>query len=108
MADAALSRGIVPLSPRASDVPFDVAWIDDDVLVLVEVKSLTLMNERDQLRYGLGQLAEYAHHYRADDRSVRLFLVVEGQAPSSRWSAVARSVGVEVVGEHQLDGLFVK
>ena len=34
---------------------FDIAWDDDDDIVVAEVKSLTTRNEEKQLRLALGQ-----------------------------------------------------
>jgi len=48
------SLGIQPLDPASSDPPFDLAWWQEGILYVAEVKSLTRDNEEHQLRLGGG------------------------------------------------------
>jgi hypothetical protein len=65
----------------------------DGNVTLVEVKSLTEANATAQPRTGLGQLLDYADHFR--DRPVRRVLRVE-RAPGdkARWRRICEEAGV--------------
>jgi hypothetical protein len=56
-----LDAGITPLSPSNETCDFDIAWNSEYEKVVCEVKSLSAENERHQIRFGLGQVLEYAH-----------------------------------------------
>jgi hypothetical protein len=90
------SSGLVPLSPAAGDPPFDLAWRDGADLHVAEVKSTTAMNEKHQLRLGLGQLLYYRHALSAGSTTVHATLYVERQPTDPAWSELCQSLGVTV------------
>ena len=55
-----IDAGIAPISPRAHEPRFDIAWTRDGPVFVAEVKSLTQENEVRQVRYGIGQVLDYA------------------------------------------------
>lgn len=55
-----IDAGIAPMSPNAREPRFDIAWTRDDCVFVAEVKSLTHENEVRQIRYGIGQVLDYA------------------------------------------------
>lgn len=87
--------GYEPLSPAASAVKFDLAWVHGDTIWVAEVKSLTEQNESIQLRLGLGQVLEYqwrlAQHH---DQPVRASLVTEREPTDPAWRQIAEDTGV--------------
>lgn len=52
-------HGFAGRLPAVGEPLYDLAWIDGDVLTVAEVKSLTALNEEQQLRLGLGQVLRY-------------------------------------------------
>jgi hypothetical protein len=87
--------GISPLSPRASDPPFDVGWRYGGRLFIAEVKSLTAQNEEHQLRLGLGQVLRYRWALSCGaKRTVEALLVPEEDPRDPSWSEVCLSAGV--------------
>ena len=84
MADLATSAGYTPESPSGDGPNFDVGWWDGDTFVIVEVKSLSVTNEVGQMRLGVGQVLDYAHHYQSNGQAVRAVLAVERE-PQARW-----------------------
>lgn len=110
LADYVRSLGVEPRSPRAAEPQFDLAWQYDGTTVVVEVKSATDANHRQQARLGVGQVLEYAailqDNAPADYRTVLLL----GQPPEPLDYLLAANSGVLVIGEAQfnelaLDGL---
>jgi hypothetical protein len=74
-------------------VDFDLAWLEAEVLIAVEVKSLTEVNQDRQLRLGLGQVLDYQHILearrtfhagRAGGGAGAERSAMEGSVPSSR------------------------
>lgn len=89
LADALAARGLVPLSPVGADPRFDVAWKHYGVAFVVEVKSLTDVNEEKQLRLGLGQVLTYAHLLDWPGvQSTRPVLAVERQPAADHWTTL--------------------
>jgi hypothetical protein len=84
-------HGIAVRSPRGG-VNYDLAWADKDVQFVGEVKSLHDLNERHQLRLGIGQVLEYAH--RLDARPV---LIVERKPSEMYWQSVCEHLGIRLV-----------
>jgi hypothetical protein len=54
-----------------------VAWEDDNAIWVAEVKSLTPTNEKDQLRYALGQVLQYRHLLDGGTKPVRAVIATE-------------------------------
>jgi hypothetical protein len=89
--------GLTPLSHRPNvDPPFDVAWREDDVLCVAEVKSLTQTNQEKQLRLALGQVLRYAHQLSAGGREVVPIIVAEREPTDESWPALCASLGVRL------------
>lgn len=99
------ARGLVPLSSAAGNAEFDVAWEDGDGLWVVEVKSLTTLNETRQLRLGLGQILHYQATLAADGRPVHAVLAVEREPSSAAWAALCADHGVALVWPETFDSL---
>lgn len=98
LAEMARQCGYSPISPAMGDPNFDLAWFDGEGrCVVVEVKSLTLTNEPQQLRLGLGQILDFAHEIRRSGHPVRPVLAVEREPTEPRWVGVCRDAGVELV-----------
>lgn len=92
------TAGLLPLSPRGGDEPFDVAWVADGVLHVCEVKSLTDANQESQLRLGLGQLLGYLYRTKTEHwlgiHRKRGVLAVEGPPKHLDWLDVCAEHGV--------------
>jgi hypothetical protein len=89
--------GLAPLSHRPNvDPPFDVAWREDDVVCVAEVKSLTPANQEKQLRLALGQVLRYAHQLGAGGREVVPVIVAEREPTDESWAALCASLGVRL------------
>lgn len=86
----------------------DIAWESDDgLVVIVEVKSITPLNERHQLRLGLGQILDYASTFRATGWRVLPVLAVSRPVEAGNWRAVCESVGVRFVASDSLFELLL-
>lgn len=93
LADAVHAAGFEPESPNGSTL-FDLAWREDEVLWVAEVKSLTRTNEERQLRLGLGQVLRYRQLLAGHAREVRAMLYVERRPRDAAWIDVCASVDV--------------
>ena len=102
LAEAVKEAGLLPLSPQVGDPNFDLAWWEDDVLTVVEIKSLTKSNETPQLRSGLGQILDYAHLLRSRGHTVRPVLLVERPPISPHWTDLCRDHDVQLASDHDL------
>lgn len=101
------AHGLEPLSPEVGDPQFDIAWIQDGVAFITEVKSLTEANEDRQLRLGLGQVLTYVHlldwpHVDA----VRAVLAVEQQPTADYWETLCAEHGVILTWPEAYEELF--
>lgn len=89
LAEVLVAHGLAPMSPVPGDPQFDLAWKEEGVAFVVEVKSLTEANEEKQLRLGLGQLLSYVHLLDWEDaETVRGVLAVERQPTADYWSTL--------------------
>jgi hypothetical protein len=86
-------RGLNPRSPRPDEPNFDLAWVNQKVSWIAEVKSLTKANEEKQLRLGLGQLLRY-RQVLSSKGPVRAVLVAERQPTDETWEALCRELNV--------------
>ncbi|HEX4805066.1 MAG TPA: hypothetical protein VFU94_04125 [Conexibacter sp.] len=93
LADMVSAAGYEPRSPDGTAF-FDLAWHEEDVLWVAEVKSLTAANEERQLRLGLGQLLRYRHMLAGQAREVRAMLYVERRPRDNAWIEVCEAVDV--------------
>lgn len=85
-----------PTMPR-----FDVGWsdwVDNDVLFIAEVKSLTDGSETQQIRLAIGQVLDYVYAVSASPaaagKKIRPVIVVERQPSDARWVAIAEGAGI--------------
>jgi hypothetical protein len=106
LAARARARGLEPLDPPVEGPEYDVAWVEDDVLTVCEVKSLTTANLAGQIRLGLGQLLDYAFTLRRRGYRVRPVLAVEREPASSHWSGLCSEQGVTLVWPEILTDLW--
>jgi len=88
------SLGFEPRSPAPGEPQFDAAWGVKPTLRVAEVKSLTLRNEEQQLRLGLGQLLRYRHILSRGGLEIRPYLVVERAPTDMTWVELCRNLGV--------------
>lgn len=92
------SMGATPRSPSSAEPSFDLAWEHDDTIVIVEVKSATDENHRQQARLGIGQVLEYVAIL--NDATVNDYrpVLLLGQPPSNVDYLLAMMSGVVVIG----------
>jgi hypothetical protein len=97
LAAAVRAAGKVPRSPVPGEPAFDLAWEDDGVICVAEVKSLSGTNDEKQLRLALGQVLRYAHLLRAKGRPVRCFIAVESRPADESWFDLCSELGVTLL-----------
>ncbi|MPY12099.1 BRCT domain-containing protein [Arthrobacter bussei] len=90
LADLLILRGLTPLSPFDKKCNFDLAWqLDENIIGVAEVKSITEGNEALQVRHGLGQVLDYGHRMRDRGFHPKLYLVLEKKPQDARhWAAL--------------------
>ena len=98
LANLLRSRSLAPRSPQPGEPQFDVAWLDGQVLFVVEVKSLTKRNEEQQLRLGLGQVLRYRNLLADGRRKVVAVLALERAPLMSAGSHYAGSSACDSCG----------
>jgi hypothetical protein len=109
LAKALRTHGLRPLSPKPSDPQFDIAWVQDDVAFITEVKSLTDANEERQLRLGLGQVLSYAHLLNwPGAHAVRAVLAVERRPTADYWTTLCAEHDVILTWPDAYEDLFVE
>ncbi|MBV9924694.1 MAG: hypothetical protein JOZ96_06585 [Acidobacteria bacterium] len=86
-------HGLDPRSPRPDEPNFDLAWVNQDVSWIAEVKSLTKANEEKQLRLGLGQLLRYRQVLSLQG-PVRAVLVAERQPTDDTWDLLCQELNI--------------
>lgn len=102
------NQGLQPLSPRPGDPQFDIAWMQDGVAYIIEVKSLTHANEERQLRLGLGQVLTYVHLLNWPDvQAVRAVLAVERKPTADYWTTLCAQHDVLLTWPAAYDDLFI-
>ena len=108
-ADAVTAHGLAPLSPTVDDPQFDLAWEQQDGIVVVEVKSLSELTETHQLRLGIGQVIEYRWNL-AGMRSVpvRAVLFVEHEPSNSQWSQLCRDEQITLAWPATLEAALAR
>lgn len=89
-------NGLDPRSPRPDEPNFDLAWVNQNVSWIAEVKSLTRANEEKQLRLGLGQLLRY-RQVLSSKGPVQAVLVAERQPTDQSWAALCQELNVILV-----------
>ncbi len=101
LAEALEARGIDPRSPSGSQPFFDLAFEHDGLRYVVEVKSGNPASQQ-QVRYGVGQVLEYAHLLSSADASVIPVILIES-VPPMPWVDLAGQLGVRVLVAAELD-----
>jgi hypothetical protein len=102
-----MKHGLVPLSPSSGDPQFDIAWMQDGVAFITEVKSLTDANEKWQLRLGLGQVLSYVHLLTWPGvQAVRAVLAVECQPKADYWTTLCAEHDVILTWPEAYNDLF--
>lgn len=92
-----LERGLTPRSPSIGEPNFDLAWDVGQKTYVAEIKSITARNEENQLRLGLGQVLRYRHVLGTGGREVTAVLCVERKPTDSNWTALCRSLGIDLI-----------
>ena len=97
-----------PRSPQSRDPNFDLAWERDDVVYVAEVKSLTLINQEQQLRLGLGQVLRFRHllEQRSGRPTVGV-LALERKPADDAWMQLCNALGIIVVWKGEFSALAV-
>ncbi|MFH8609372.1 hypothetical protein ACH4D5_18025 [Streptomyces sp. NPDC018029] len=107
LAQEAQDRGLIVLSPSATDPDFDLAWRDGrGRLTVCEVKSLMRANETRQLRAGLGQVLDYKDQLTERTTDVAAVLWIEREPAEIRWVNLCRQVGVTLAWPGREDAVF--
>lgn len=101
-----VGHGAVAVEPRGSEPPYDLGWAVGKSSWIAEIKSLTAANEEKQMRYGLGQLLQYATALAG--LNPRLALVVERSPANQDWIATCASVNVTLTWPTAFDLSLVK
>lgn len=87
---------------RAGAVNFDLAWKVAGSLYVAEVKSLHPVNERNQIRLGIGEVIDFAYRL----QGARRVLAVEAEPEDPTWDAICRSANVQLVWPGAFDRLL--
>jgi len=92
------SQGREPLSPRPGDPNFDIAWRDPG-LAIAEMKSLTRVNETQQLRTAIGEIVEFAARVGTAKApvTVKKVIVVEREPSAPHWVETCGSADIRLV-----------
>lgn len=106
LAAIAAERGSTPRSPRKGEPNFDIAWEEGDVLVVIEVKSITGKNAEKQLRLALGQLLRYRDLLEADGRVVECAIALSAAPHDPRWQALCGKYEVGLVWRPELGSML--
>jgi hypothetical protein len=101
LAEALVERGIDPRSPSGSQPFFDLAFEHDGLRYVVEVKGGDPASHQ-QVRYGVGQVLEYAHLLSSADAPVIPVILIES-VPPMPWVDLAVQLGVRVLVATELD-----
>jgi len=90
------SEGIDILDTSSPNV--DLCWKKDDQFYFLEVKSIHDTNENEQIRRGIGQIAEYRHHFEVQGYKVeKAYLAVTKEPTKKHWNEVCSAVGIHLI-----------
>jgi len=99
-------RGFTPRSPKPGEPNYDLAWEEEGVLVVAEVKSVTRRNSEKQLRSALGQVLRYRSLLERGGGEVRSMIALSGAPHDERWVALCEEHDVHLIWMPDLaDGL---
>jgi hypothetical protein len=109
LAEYLAESDLIPLSHRPNvDPAFDVAWRDQGVLYVAEVKSITDANEEKQLRLALGQVLRYSHQLRTGGDHVVPVIVAEREPSDKTWTSLCEALGVRIAWTGAFDRLIAE
>jgi hypothetical protein len=97
--------GVAVRTPKPDEPQYDLAWQEDDVLYVAEVKSLTAANEERQLRLGLGQVLRYAHLLSGRATCIEPVLAAERKPSDDSWAELCSRLGVRLVWPPHFEAL---
>lgn len=100
LADWLRRQGITPL--RAGTVNFDLAWEIEGALYVAEIKSLHELNERNQIRLGIGEVLDFAHRLGGAHK----VLAVEREPSDPEWLEVCSDAGIQLVWPSRFEFLL--
>jgi hypothetical protein len=106
LAEVVRLAGHEPLSPRPSEPQYDLAWIAANEIWIVEVKSLTAVNELSQMHQAIGQVTDYAHRIEPGPKIVRKAIAVEQQPRGAHWFGLLRDQGIVLAWPTVFEQLF--
>ncbi len=95
-----------PISPARIDCLFDVGWERGSTFHVVEVKTLSVGSETQQMRLGLGQVLDYRHTLRDFYPRVVAHLVLSDRPSDPRMVDVCEEQRVRVSWPPHFDGLL--
>lgn len=96
--------GIEPRSPLPGEPNFDLAWQNDQIVFVAEIKSITDDNEEEQLRLGLGQVLRYRQRLvTLGHTHVVAVLVPERQPRDPSWNELCHDLGVALLWRDELE-----
>jgi hypothetical protein len=106
LADFLRGNDIQPLQPNPDEPPlYDLAWEDDGVVFVAEIKSVTAANEEKQLRLGLGQVLRYRHTFESRGMNAVAVLVPEKEPTEAGWIDLCSTLGVRLLWPGTFDSL---
>lgn len=108
LARVLLDAGIEPRSPMPGEPNFDLAWQNDDIVFVAEVKSITDANEEEQLRLGLGQVLRYRQRLGTlGYQHVVAVLVPEREPRDPAWKKLCSDLGVVLLWRGELERALI-
>jgi hypothetical protein len=104
LADFLRLHDIKPFLPVGEPM-FDLAWMDQGVVFVAEVKSITAANEEKQLRLGLGQVLRYRQILQSLGMKVVPVLVPEKEPSEAGWIDLCNELSVRLVWPGAFDSI---
>jgi hypothetical protein len=97
LASAVERAGFSPRSSKSGEPDFDLAWVDDGVVWVAEVKSTTEHTEERQMRLAIGQVIRYRQQLSEKGRAVRALVAVENAPSDESWIDLCGTEGIALV-----------
>lgn len=103
--DLLRARGERPIKPVGwfGEQP-DVVWRADPGFQIVEVKGITGLNEREQLRLGLGQVLRYRFISEKQGHRTQAWLITDVAPADALWAEICESLDVRLWWPGNLTG----
>lgn len=90
------TKGIKILDSSSPNV--DLCWKKGDQFYFLEVKSIHDGNENEQIRRGIGQVAEYRYHFEEQGYIVeKAFLAVTRKPSKKHWEKVCSGLDIQLI-----------